>query len=539
MTDARAAGVTTAAARRVAHGSTAVYGGLRSLRPSPYLVFGALFWLVAGAAAWRVPVCCEFGQHAAVVERLAADLWSPSHPTVDAPGAGSPYYSPYAVLQAVVARLSGLDGWQVVKLSGPLNLLVLLTGLGRFVKVLTPRPWAPVLALAFLVLLSGPGPGTGAGAPSWSGFLGLLPLTEHLAFPGTFAVGLTFWLWALTGRPAGSGGRPASYAALGALGALVVLVHPVSGVGATVGVVALVAGRQRSRHARVVARWGAAATTAVLLAALWPYFSVFALIGNGTLDGVHEQLYTGLVARYWPAAVVGLPALWLRWRRDRRDPLVLMFALCCLIVLCGWLSGHFTYGRVLATAVVAPQLALAVELAGPRPWAWGRRVLACGAAAAAGACLLLVHAGAVVPRAVDPVGFEQPPRWPSYAWAAERIGPGEVVLTDSHRATRALPGFGPNLVAPTRPDASLPEPERQRRLDAVRRYLDPGSTRAERAGIARRYDVRWVLLAPDQRAPQEAVVAAWGPRTGEVLMRVRGAGSAAPDPANGPSGTGR
>lgn len=127
---------------RITHGATALFGGRRSLRPSPYLVFGTLFWVLMSAAAWRVPVCCDFGQHAAVVERLKADLLSPSHPMADLPGDGSAYYSPYAVLQGLFAQLAGLAGWQVVKLTGPFNLLVLLTGLGRFVKVLTPRPWA-------------------------------------------------------------------------------------------------------------------------------------------------------------------------------------------------------------------------------------------------------------------------------------------------------------------------------------------------------------------------------------------------------------
>ncbi len=73
----------------------------------------------------------------------------------DLPGAGSPYYSPYAVAQGAFARLTGLGGWEVLRLTGPLNLLVLLTGLGRFVRVLTPRPWAPVLALAATALLWG------------------------------------------------------------------------------------------------------------------------------------------------------------------------------------------------------------------------------------------------------------------------------------------------------------------------------------------------------------------------------------------------
>jgi hypothetical protein len=56
----------------------------------------------------------------------------------------------------------------------------------------------------------------------------------------------------------------------------------------------------------------------------------------------------------------------------------------------------------------------------------------------------------------------------------------------------------------------------------VRAYLAAGSTRAERAAIVRRYHVRWLLLTPRRRLPEEAVVVAWSPRTGEVLARVAG-----------------
>lgn len=127
--------------RRVARGATALRGG-RVWRPTPYQAAGFLFFLVMTLAYWRVPLCCDAGQHAAVVERLKAHLLAPRHPMADLPGAGSPYYSPYAVAEGAFARLTGLGGWQVLRVAGPVNLLVLLTGIGRFVRVLTPRPWA-------------------------------------------------------------------------------------------------------------------------------------------------------------------------------------------------------------------------------------------------------------------------------------------------------------------------------------------------------------------------------------------------------------
>lgn len=512
--------------RRTVDGATALRGG-GAWRPTPYQLFGFLFWLVMSLAYWAVPLCCDAGQHAAVVERLKDDLLRPRHPMADLPGAGSPYYSPFALAQGVAARLTGLGGWEVLRLTGPLNLLVLLTGIGRFVRVLTPRPWAPVLALAAMTLL------WGVERAWWSGYLNLMSMTGNLAYPSAFAIGLAFWAWALTGARArdagvvrfvGPGGlRPAAgYVALGALYGLILLVHPITAVAAAVGAVALVAGWQRGWSAALAGRWALTGAVALLVAACWPYFDVFALAGDGSVDPMHRRLYLDLAGQFG-LALLGLPVLWLRARRTSwRDPLVLMFVLDCAVVAYGWVSGHYTYGRILGLTLVPSQFALAVELAAPRPWPVWRRLL--GGAAAAGACagFLTVHAGAVVPPAVDPVGFERPPDWPSYDWAARYIGPGEVVIVDGYHAVHAIAGYGPNLAAPAWPDAALDERERLRRAEDVRAYLDPASTRAERAAVVRRYHARWLLLTPWQRVPEEAVVVAWSRRTGEVLARVGG-----------------
>ncbi|MEU3838840.1 hypothetical protein AB0E88_02185 [Streptomyces sp. NPDC028635] len=538
------AGVTAGAspdalARRPARGATALRGG-RRWRPTPYQAAGLLFWLVMTLAYWRVPLCCDAGQHAAVIERLRDDLLHPRLPMADLPGAGSPYYSPYAAAEGVFARLTGLGGWEVVRLAGPFNLLLLLTGLHRFVRTFTPRPWAPVLALGAMTLL------WGTERVLWSGCPSLIAMTTDLGYPSTAALGLTLWAWALTGNrardtrrvryvgPSGLRGF-AGYGALGVLYGAILLVHPITFMATATGAVALVAGPQRGRRVTVVARWALTCAVALLTAAVWPYCDVLALAGNGSLDAIHRELYDDLVGHYWLALLPGLPALWLRARRHGcRDPLVLMFALDCLVVAYGRLSGHYTYGRVLGAAVLPPQIALAVELAAPRPWRAGRRALGAVAAVAAGVGFCTVQAGAVVPRSLDPVGFEQPPHWPSYAWAARYIRPGEAVIADGYRAKRLLPGYGPDLAAPTWPDPALDERERLRREADVDAYLADGSTRAERSAIARRYHVRWLLLTPRRRLPAEAVVVAWSGRTGEVLARIPGT---AGDSGAGSTGT--
>lgn len=128
----------TLPARWTVQGATALRGG-RTWRPTPYQLFGFLFWLLMSLAYWSLPLCCEAGRHAAVVERLKTDLLDPQHPTAALPGQGSPYYSPYAVAQGLFARLTGLGGWEALKLAGPLNLLVVLTGVGRLARALYPE----------------------------------------------------------------------------------------------------------------------------------------------------------------------------------------------------------------------------------------------------------------------------------------------------------------------------------------------------------------------------------------------------------------
>jgi hypothetical protein len=217
--------------------------------------------------------------------------------------------------------------------------------------------------------------------------------------------------------------------------------------------------------------------------------------------------YGAVIGQCW-LALLGVPALWLRARdaagaagRDsgrtaplgraarpavvRRDPLVLLFAVQALLAGYGVRHG---FGELLGPALLAPQCALAVELAVERPWPVWRRAL--GWAAAGGICVgfLTAQAGAVVPRSLDPVGFVQPPRWPSYDWAARHIGRGEPVVTDAYYAVHLLPGYGIELA-------------------------DAHDHRSR---------VRWLLLTRRERLPGDAVVVDWSRRTGEVLARLTG-----------------
>lgn len=578
---------------------------VRVRRPGPYLLFGAGFWLMVSVVVWHTPIASDFGQHAAAVEQVRQNWRHPANPLLAADGAGSPYYSPYVVGLGLAAKATGVAGWVALRWCGVLDVAVLVAGVGAYARTLSPRPLAPVWALTAFSLL------WGLRGTEWSGFCGLWSLTRGAAYPSTFAVGLTFLLWAwtdrlvrrgrpgrretrdvLTGReapggrdvPGGRGGGWVEHAALGAAGAVLLLIHPITALAATVGVAATVAarrpersrdggrrrrgdGRRRGggfrtwprtwprispwclpRSGREGARWGLTAAVAVGAAAAWPYFDVFALAGDGTLDAVHRTLYEQPL-RWYALAAAGLPALVWRARtaprpgdgvragdvpaaydegrargRGRarwsvRDPLLLMFAAYCVIAAYGWASGHYTYGRVFALLLVPPQFALAVELAELPRWTRLRAVLT-PLTAVALCCGLVAQIGAVVPRRVLPVALDHPLRFHDYRWAADRMRTGDVVLTDSYQATHVLPAYGVRLVAPTWPDPSVPAAERDRRFADLVAYLRTGTPGAARTAIARRYHVRWLLLTQDEHVPYDGVLVDWDVPTHERLIRL-------------------
>ncbi|WP_327290898.1 hypothetical protein [Streptomyces sp. NBC_01198] len=481
-------------------------------RPTPYTLVGTGFWLLLAVVAWHTPIASDFGQHASAVQRVRDNPWHPANPLLDEPGTGSPYFSPYIVILGLTARLTGAAGWQVVRWCGPVNLAVLVFGVGVYARTLSSRRAAPVFALLAFTLL------WGVRGTEWSGFCGVWSLTRGASYPSTFAVGFAFLLWTWTDRLARRGGGPWEYAWLGAAAGVLLLIHPITALAATVGIAATVAGRQSGWSRRVCGLWALAGVAALATAAAWPYFDVFTLAGDTTVDHVHRRLYLH-PWQWYGLALTGVPALAWRARRRWRDPLVLMFAADGAIAAYGWFSGHYTYGRVLALLLVPLQFALAVELASVPPWTRLRAVLAPLSAVAL--CFALVaQIGSVVPQRWLPVATGHPQRWPDYRWVADRVPVGAVVLTDASVPMHVLPAYGLYLVAPTWPDPSTPAADRTRRWSETAAYFSPATPAARRAAIARRYGAGWLLLPPATAAPSPATLVATSPRTGEQLFRL-------------------
>jgi alpha-1,6-mannosyltransferase len=448
--------------------------------------------------------------HAATIQRLRHSLRHPGNPLVDA-DTPSPYYSPWTVLLGRIARVSGWSVFGVLRLAALVGLALLVTGVRRYVRTLSAHRAAPALAALCLVLL------WGTVLINWSGFISLNALALTVSYPSVFALGLSFHLWAWLTRVLRGPAGWEVWLGLGALWAVIVLCHQFTGTVAALGALAtvLAARPPRSRWPRLAA----GALPALLVLWLWPYYDVFALLSAGDgLAAVHRALYTHFVGRYW-LALLGVAALALRWRRDRRDPLAIFFALGALVCTAGFVSGHYSWGRALPAALIPAQIAvaLAVVQGGGRAvrirWAW-----ALAGALAVGAWTQAGVLGYAVGRAALPsvlaAGYTPP--WTGYGWITPYVKYGDVVMAGDF-ASRLIPAYGAYTVAPGYPDFFLSDAVRRER--AVRRYFTASTPGRERRDILRAYHVRWVIDGREPRQADGLRRVTYGPQ-GQVLYAV-------------------
>jgi hypothetical protein len=466
----------------------------------------------------RLPWVGDLGIHAATLQRLRHSLTSPGDPLVDS-DVPSPYYSPWMLLLAVAGRIGGLSVFATLHLAAAVDLVLLVTGVRRFVRTLTTRPAAVPLALLTVTLLYG------WQLFTWSGFPGMTSLALCLAYPSTFAMGAAFHLWALARQALARDWGLPGWLGLGLGLALILLSHQFTGVVTVFGLIGVVAGARPWPPRAVWLRIAAGVALCAVILLVWPYYSFFGLLGVGGLDAVHKPLYAHLVGRFG-LLVLGVAALALRLRRDRRDPLVIMFALGAVVYAAGGISGHYALGRVLPALFFPAQIALAVEAAD------GREKLVRTVLAPLAAVGLLVgcwaQAGTLSyvlrPAAIPPVLRDAPTQhaWSTYSWVRPYVRYGDVVMTADFRALRQTPAYGGYTVEPGWPDFFLPD--QAARIADTKRYFAAGTSRAQRLALLREYHVRWVIEtrgraggpATNDPALRET---AHGPH-GEVLLRV-------------------
>jgi hypothetical protein len=443
------------------------------------LLGGALFALLAARSrgdAW----VGDFWIYAATVGELAARPFHPTNPLFGNEYAFA-FLSPYTLVLGLVSRLSGLAALDVLAWQGLVNLVLLGAALYAFVAAWLRRPAASFYALLFVLFLWGRDPWR------YSSFFHLRSLAYVIPYPSTFASALA--LGTLAAFPRLVGSVRSWMVVVFPVATFIWIVHPVTGLFLWVGLVAYSLGAPRSRW-----HWpalGLAAVAAFGLAMAWPMVPMPEL-WFGQVERVHEGndlMYVSPFPRIAPA-LLGVPWLLLRLRRNPRDPIGLFALGLGGLVVYGGVSGQWSYGRLISHLVVLLQLALADALVSleERLGRLRRGALLRHLVAPTVAVLMVAWAWPVVRSVLAETGPGDR-RW--LAFLETRVGRDDVVLTDVDTCWY-VPAFQGRVVAYP---MKLPfVPDHADRLAAVARFFERGVPKQERSEILDRYDVNYVLL---------------------------------------------
>jgi alpha-1,6-mannosyltransferase len=463
-----------------------------------YLVLCLTLWV---ALVWRLkvgPFGGDFWLHAAAVRELAAHPIQPVHPQlpIDAP---SPFFTPWALLTAALARATGADAIVALQVLGAFNLALLLVGLHAFVRSLSTPPVreAPFYALLLVLFCWGAIPW------EYSGFLHIGALSYVLPYPSSFALALTLLVLGIRWRRRED--APGGLAAQAVLAAIVLATHPITFATLAAGLAAR--GLAGDRRPRALAGDAVTIATATALATLWPYFPLWdVLIAQAALfDAGNEEMYEHVIRRTWPILIT-LPLVLLAPVRTDRRPAVVTLVLLTLGYVAGFVLGRPSLGRVVSSMALVVQSELGVRIAAAE-----QRV-----ARSMGRAGMLVPAGvltiglALSWHPIERTFVRRPAPDPDLSFLSRVTGQYDVILSDLE-TSQLVPAYGGKVVATGHLVPFVRDLDARQR--DVGRFFAPDAGDAERLTILVRHDVDHVLLRKIPGLPWQAVrqaAGAWG-----------------------------
>jgi hypothetical protein len=459
----------------------------RLIEHAEFLVLAACVLALVALHAWHGHWIGDFWEHSAVVRELATHPTRPRHPllVVDAPHA---FATPYALLVAMFCRLTGVSSVDGLAAAAVTNFSMLIVALLIFVGRMAPERSGRVcfFTLLFMLFLWGPQPW------DFSGFYHINALIHTLGYPSVFAFWVALLLLAVDATRVEQGGWGRLLVTV-PLGSIVLLSHPITFLFVATGVMALAADSRRPyREAGVSA---ASLLLSGLLALAWPYFPLWSLLAGGAAayDANNAVMYSRALLRLFPA-LLGVPLLIAEARRTSRRSALAWVGLLLGIYAFGYLSGKYSYGRVISFIIFLLQLQIAKSVvrleADVRSDASRRRARLLGPAMVV-VCLLL-SGRALIGALRDTLRGER--TYAGLRFLERSVAQYDVMMTDSRTGWIAS-SFGGKLVASPQPLAFVPGPvQRERRAD-VRAFFRAVTPQVERERLLRKYDVSYVLIA--------------------------------------------
>ena len=462
-------------------------------------VAGVLAVLMLGNTLNRLWSNLDFWVWLGAVREFAERPFDPSHPllAVDAP---DPYMGPYTFVLGLITRAISADPVVVIAVAGLANLALVVGGLWRLTRAVSPAPYAPVLALVFTLLAWGWQPWR------WAGYLNLNSIGSGLPYGSTFAFGVglfclaALWLWLREG-----GNHHLVVFGIGF--PIVVLSHQLTGLW-----VALIAigftlpaldSLGRERFLKLVF----AVVVAAGLVLAWPFYSVVELITSlDGFDDINRATYRRVASRTF-LALPGLVILGVRLRRSWRDPLGLAALLTAFVFVIGWVGDRGSIGRVLPGLLLLAHLAMADWFARRLMDSDENRSRMRGMRAALSVVIIIGLIGTApgwlrtVPREVVPERAADRLRVvslvePNLAFA--EIIPDDAVVIAPDRINVAVGGVAAKVTSVGIPAPFVPDAAR-RSADVIT-ILSPSTAEADRDALISRYRADWIVVDPGRAA---------------------------------------
>jgi hypothetical protein len=244
-----------------------------------------------------------------------------------------------------------LDPITALALAGLANLVLFLAAFRWFIVSFFDNEGEAIsfYALLFVLVLWGKDPWF------WSAFFHISVLGFVLPYPSTFASACMFVSFGLYLSHLRSGGTD-SYLLLIPVMSVIFLSHPPTAIVTCIALTSFSLGFP----GRNIITLFAAFALSFCLAAAWPYYSFIGLLMAQAPDfhGDSRMLYQQVLSRIFPA-LVGIPLLALRLRKNILDPLAVTFLGMTSVYCYGYVSHRWGYGRVISHMVMMLQIALA------------------------------------------------------------------------------------------------------------------------------------------------------------------------------------
>ena len=301
----------------------------------------------------------DFWEHATVIQSFSQDLWTIKNPVINSPLMHT-FQTPYHWFLGLITHISGLDSLLILRLMGVFNVAFLLFSFNLLIKSLFPLDELKAIQFYALicVLFS-----TGI-AWSWSGFLDVYTLIITACYPSLFANALLFltahfWLKYQNKTVV------SDFLFTSLFLAIILLIHPLTALSAYIFVISTAIIQVFNKNKTLffsIKTTVLLIVLSVLIASIYPYFSINQLIGNKdlALHNLSINIYK-LVHKTMPPILFLLVIIYFYkgHKNDNKSAFqILLLSIFCLFIvfIYGFISYKYSYGRVISQACIFIQI---------------------------------------------------------------------------------------------------------------------------------------------------------------------------------------